>query len=1146
MVQATRVAEKYIAAAVADRADITVTPTAFLNLTSFFAAYAAYREAVAEQGSPNPALTKTGTMLAKKMAPRVQAAMDQLIIPRARELRALIDLKLIKGAGPARAMGTGLALTRIMPKARRRDALKPMFGKQEAKAKKLAFALEADEPLSRLNGIASLPGRASKGLAPLRKWIMSAAQALGVEPTDTEQTLADASTAKDIGRELRQVEGKLGQSEPNSAEQADLSEQRLDLLGQIEQTAEASPNPAVVMGAAVVETTKDDEYTQVTDVGRQLQMSSEQEAAMLVTGKAIIAAGAGSGKTRVLAGKVVDTIRRLGVSSHQIIATSFSKKSAAELKGRVQDYGGKDILSNGDGGFGTTHSVSLGLLKEFSSQVNTRTKIDDGGYILKMAMGQVKMDPDRNPAPVPPPVGMFEGLLGTAEGGDEEGAVGGEMSPAMRQYADTLFALEDLALWGSDKGYGWAHMDLRVLSPVIEARKGPEDLNTREKAALNKLIGKDRYQRSLNRNGLDTSYRIASGAQGTPTRLAAAQGKKGRFWKEPANQFFNLGIKKFEDEQGYAIGRKRFATAISKYRADLLTASQAWDKDQSKFAAVFAAYEWLKNNDPTNANMIDFDDMLEMACKMLVADPKALAAVQARFKHIFVDEAQDLNQAQHLLFGLLAGYIDPQTQQPYGDGRMTAESFVFIGDDKQAIFEFRGATPDEFIDKSDLGGSKGAFKTKVIERNWRSGKNIVDAANRLIAHNDKQIKMICTTNPERGDGAIYNVVVPDHMEGARLAANEIEQLTQGEGGMMGYDDFGVAVRTNAEAFAFGVEMIQRGIPFRSKVNFFNDSTTKALIAWLKLTAADWGDKNIINEVVLNAHNSPKFWLDATFNKELQKEARGQNYLEFLRDGGWGYIYKGRAEWKNRKNVKPYMDTLLDVFNMTGSPEEILDQILALEGSAFRGKTQSLVDSLVERVRGNPDAIDMLADETDGKITEEAIRGLALAPIQPLIGLLSGHEDLGPALDYVSKLQKVADQKSKRDSPDAEDYKEPAVVIDTCHGWKGLEVSHIYVPMAAGVFPHKRSEGSEEDMASERRLAYVALTRGKDNVTVIHPAVTHTGQPGGVSIYVHEACIRPEGEEDDPDTPAPPRTKRGYDPRRRAFLAALAEAWGEEL
>ena len=98
-----------------------------------------------------------------------------------------------------------------------------------------------------------------------------------------------------------------------------------------------------------------------------------------------------------------------------------------------------------------------------------------------------------------------------------------------------------------------------------------------------------------------------------------------------------------------------------------------------------------------------------------------------------------------------------------------------------------------------------------------------------------------------------------------------------------------------------------------------------------------------------------------------------------------------------------------------------------------------------------------------------------------------------AIGQLAIIPKVNEKKGKRDIKSSakipEDYDEPAVVIDTCHGWKGLEAKHLWVPMAEGVFPHARSvEEGGEAIASERRLAYVALTRGRESVTVISPDI----------------------------------------------------------
>ena len=275
---------------------------------------------------------------------------------------------------------------------------------------------------------------------------------------------------------------------------------------------------------------------------------------------------------------------------------------------------------------------------------------------------------------------------------------------------------------------------------------------------------------------------------------------------------------------------------------------------------------------------------------------------------------------------------------------------------------------------------------------------------------------------------------------------------------------------------------------------------------LQNESADSDDKKAINHAVLTSFQTPKFFLDRAFTDALQRKARGQNYLTWLA-GNWNTVYEGRQEWRN-KNVKKYVDTLLMVQQFEGSPDEVLNQILNIKGVGFKGRSgESIVDALIAKTKGSPEAMDMLFEEaSNGQVSDEDIKNLALAPIAPLRGLIGEYEDLSPALDYIAELQGVAEKKSYKDDPDGEDKAKPAVTIDTCHGWKGLEAKHMWVPMAGGVFPHARSVGDEE-LASERRLAYVALTRGRDNVTVICPKVNHIGKPAGVSQFVTEACIQ---------------------------------------
>lgn len=1355
-------------------------------------------------------------------------------------------------------------------------------------AMQLGGATTEEDPRARLNKVASIVPVTGKQI--LRKWNVKAAKLADAGLTDMENLVADSGAARILGEKLRDIEAKLASLDPTSQEAADLVAEQQSLQTQVEALADASSDRQVILSAAMSTAASGDSVL-LTKTAKEVNLTPEQEDAMRVKGKSIIAAGAGSGKTRVLAAKVVYTIKELGAAPNQIIATSFSRKSAHELFERIKKYGGEGILDDkaAEDGFGTTHSVAGGIISKFGSSTAGYQKIIQGGdqsTLIKMAMAQVQMRPDTRQAPEDPDpqetwfpdVGSVDTPVDSSPGEGAEKSIQDTFDTAVR-------AALDAYQWQEDK-YGparWRTYTMNLLNDMIG--RDPSDLTDKQKDAVNKALGhptggrKGRpfTLRSLERAGVG-GFKLASTQ---PVEKTAARSN----WNTPANMWFNLG-QELKDAKGRAMGSRRFGTAISKYKANLMTPGQAWAKDRNMFAAVFGAYEWLKKNDPKYVGRRDHDDTLIQASAVLIANPQALGAVQSRFKYIFVDEAQDLNKCQHLLFGLIAGYYDPETQEPNIDGSMKADTYTFIGDDKQcvdvnapvdtpsgtcragdlkvgdqvlsnrngkivpqtvkhvvpshwtegfkittesgksllmspnhrlwateprttegqvlvylmyrkdmgfrvgitnkgkvgsegeylnsfgdraflekaeklwvldicedreqalleearislrygiptavfngehrglnpdriealfkefgkngmrlleerhlhpehphwmsqsytkhgrerhvvnliahsgsdtqvsmewsggkfdglldgmgvreasqnrrrlrrwfanyreglafaekvsrltgaqvshrlstpegpvreitasglfegmqvvvregdaitldaittiekvagefvdldvddasnffaggilthnSIYEFRGADPDVFIGMSDLVPEGAGFQTMLLDTNFRSGKSIVDAANKLMEHNTKQIPMTCNANVERkGMGEIQARPVESHQAGAEYAAEQIETLTEGEAAEFNFDDFGIACRTNAEAYAFGVEMLKRGIPFRSKMNFFNDYTTKAIIAWLRLANANAGDRKAINQAVLECYKAPRFWLDARFEKALQRKARGENYLEWLENGGWRTIYD--QDWRNRRNVLPYTDALRRIFdlgNSGASPEEMVNEILALSGSEFKGKKTTFVESLIENLKKDGDAMDILAEESpDGKISDEAIREAALSPIQPLLGILGNYGDLGPAMDYVGQLQNANQKKGKKDDPSASDYDQPAVVIDTVHGWKGLECKRLFVNMPSGVFPHVKST-TEEDLASERRLAYVALTRGENRVDVLAPEVNHLGKPAGPSRFIDEACIpTPLDEmEDEDDEPVSVKTASSW--TEADLDAFLAEDW----
>lgn len=452
------------------------------------------------------------------------------------------------------------------------------------------------------------------------------------------------------------------------------------------------------------------------------------------------------------------------------------------------------------------------------------------------------------------------------------------------------------------------------------------------------------------------------------------------------------------------------------------------------------------------------------------------------------------HNCQHLIFGLIAGYLDPETLLPKPDKSMTADTFQFIGDDRQAIYAFRGADPEEFINKSDLTDGGDNFETDQLTINFRSGSDIVEAANRLIAYNEKQIPIACKAYGRKGDGQIVAREAPDTESAALSVVEDIKERIENEG--ISYKDFGIAIRTNAEAYAYGLEMLKQGIPFKSKARFFNDRATKSLIGWLTIAEVGLnGDPNVFNKALLDATSLPTSFLGNKFKDALENQGEG-NWYQWLTNGGAEEIYGRRGR---TRSVYAFLENVEYVAGLTGPPSSLLDQIMEMVGA----DGESIVDTMVTKVREDDEKMsELIAESGASSVDEGMIKDLALAPIEPLRSLFSGKEDVSEAMEFVRTLQQVNEKISSNDSD--KEIERDAVTISTAHGWKGLECPHMFVPMVGGKFPHPLA--SIED---ERRLAYVAVTRAEESCVVLNiPGEVTEGKQKRIvhSQFVDELCL----------------------------------------
>ena len=1193
-----------------------VKPERFVDLMVFCLAYDSFAgemELAGGKVSKDPLWLK-GYQTAIRFSAELHQGVTKYVLPLASHPEAgalkTVIAQGMRGTGVTLAKNQAVMLGKLLIWLRSHsDVSRETFSGRSAKSVQLAtLAMTEDSAASRLNKLAAIPSLS--GLRVMSQWMTQASERLGAPLSTVEEVVRDAETAANLGDDLKSVRGKIQGAVPNSPESANLIAKEQETLGKIEKIVQTSKNPTAVLAAASVAATSQRSGYK-TETGKRLGHTPEQEEAMMVRGRAVIAAGAGSGKTRVLASKVAYHINELGIPATSILACSFTRKASAELTQRIQNYGAViDGLASAN--FGTTHSIAGKLLNTKAKSFRRPAYLGrNEGWkqdtILRLAMKQVQMSSkvtDETPSAQPPVIESFWARSqavqeqGPGQGSGQGSEQGLRQGPTTLQEAVNTalgyFKWEERTFSGLPSKKFYANRATQNISFLESMRKvNPSYLTTAQKEALNNVFSQVRGKGAF-------PFRVAGYNPGSLvtaevlTRTLTAEDEseneteeevinklaKYKFSKTPANKWFNIknDLAKI-DSKGNSdpIPMREFKKFISITKGRGVSPTEAFDlalkeeKEEEErkrkdpmappkkrsyyreYAAVYGAYEWLKgaSGEPEFQGHGDMDDILIDTVRALIGDPSLRRQLNAQYKVLLIDEAQDLNPVQHLMFGLMAGYLDPKTLKPNPDKKMTADTFAFIGDDKQAIYEFRGANPDEFIDKSDLTKGGDNFTTKLLDINFRSGSAIVNAAGNLIARNEKQIPMACRTTERKGTGNISSVKLESVDEAVKYVAEEVAELiSSGEvppfrkiDGKGGYANFGIAVRSNDEAYAYGLQMIMKNIPFKSKVNFFNEKSVKALIGWLTLVEQGQnGNPEIVNNAVLDALSMPLSMLGSAFKDKLKGLASG-NFVKFLLSPGAANRIMGYGSRADTLQV--FINNVRDVLDLQGPPTEILKNILNLKG--VDGKNS--VDVLIRDLKKDEERMSEITSEK-GEVSAEAIRDKALSPIKPLQSVLEGQDTVGAAMGYIRQLQTV---NSKISSDDTEnEVGRNAVTISTMHGWKGLEVSHMYIPMVGGKFP--REQASEEDLASERRLAYVAVTRGEDYVKILDiPMNISKGETGSLQIrsrFIKEMCLPGSA----PKTAS--RDKWADGPLLYALmnedyaelnrLAALEENWGEVL
>ena len=424
---------------------------------------------------------------------------------------------------------------------------------------------------------------------------------------------------------------------------------------------------------------------------------------------------------------------------------------------------------------------------------------------------------------------------------------------------------------------------------------------------------------------------------------------------------------------------------------------------------------------------MDFDDLIVNTVELFKKNPEVLESYQNRFKYISVDEYQDTNMAQFELVKLLAG--------KYGN-------ICVVGDDDQSIYKFRGANIENILsfEKSFPGA-----KVIRLEQNYRSTKNILDAANAVIKNNvHRKSKSLWTDKGEGSKIKLFHVDNP-YMEAERVI-DQVKKFCK-EG--FNYNDCACLYRTNAQSRNLEEAFIRENVPYKivGGVNFYQRKEIKDVLAYLK-TIDNEKDDVAVKRIL----NVPKRAIGKTTADSVQRFAseRDISFYSALETG----ITEG-------------------VFGRTGEKLKVFTNLI--DGFKEEEKTLSLkelIDSVLDKTGYLAELKAEKTEEAQGRIEniEELINKAAIYE--------GSHEDatLSGFLEEVSLIADI-------DSWDAGDN---YVSLITVHSAKGLEFPNVFLcGMEDGLFPMNQAICSEDDsdLEEERRLAYVAITRAQKNLVI---------------------------------------------------------------
>lgn len=475
---------------------------------------------------------------------------------------------------------------------------------------------------------------------------------------------------------------------------------------------------------------------------------------------------------------------------------------------------------------------------------------------------------------------------------------------------------------------------------------------------------------------------------------------------------------------------KRVLNTISAAKDELISPEQferdAFGYDEKKIAQCYKEYQSLLKT----SNALDFDDIIVKTVELFKNHPEVLENYQDRFRYIMVDEYQDTNVAQYELVRLLADKY---------------RNLCVVGDDDQSIYKFRGANIRNILDFEKH--FEDAFVVK-LEQNYRSTQNILDAANAVIRNNVGRKSKALWTSQGEGNKLHLRQFDTAYEEAEYIADDIVREVRKGH---VKFNQCAVLFRTNAQSRLLEEKFVKESIPYNlvGGVNFYDRKEIKDMLAYLRMVDNAKDDLQVKRII-----NVPRRGIGQTSIDRISAYARD----------------KGITFYEACEDVKE----IPSIGTAAKKIEAFVDMVRVMRASAPEYGLRGLINDIIERT-GYIAELEASEEDEDKERIEN---------VYELVNKIIYYQDTADEPSLSGFLEEVA-LVSDIDNLDSEVDR---TVLMTIHAAKGLEFTRVYIAGCEdGLFPSTMSmyDTDPDAIEEERRLAYVGITRAKEDLTLTY-------------------------------------------------------------